>query len=241
MFLDPFFNQRNDGIHISRQQASDFAKSMADDFNPLHDIDAKRFCVPGDLLFALVLSKYGVSKKMSFNFSGMVGDDATLHFPEKNTGSIKVTDGGEKEFLSVESSGDSITDSNVITKLASNYVTFSGKNFPHVLVPLMAEQDVMINPDRPLVMYQSMSINLNTLDFEEPVLEASQATLEVNGKRGNASLGFCIKASGEFIGEGVKKLVISGLQEYKQDKIAQLVTTYTERKKQYQKSQHHSL
>ncbi|MBL4762651.1 MAG: DUF3581 domain-containing protein [Gammaproteobacteria bacterium] len=237
MFLDPFFNPRNDGIHVSRQQASDFAKSMADDFNPLHDIDAKRFCVPGDLLFALVLSKYGLSEKMSFNFSGMVGDDVTLHFPENNTGSIKVTDGAEKEFLSIESSGDTITDSDVITKLASNYVTFSGKNFPHVLVPLMAEQNVMINPDRPLVMYQSMSINLNTLDFEEPVLEASQATLEVNGKRGHASLGFCIKASGEIIGEGVKRLVISGLREYEQDKIDQLVTTYTDRKKLYQKNQ----
>ena len=237
MFLDPFFNQRSDGIHVSRQQASDFAKSMADDFNPLHDIDARRFCVPGDLLFALVLSKYGLSEKMSFSFSGMVGDDVSLHFPNTHSGSVTITDGNEKEFLSVESSGNNIKDSDVISKLACNYVTFSGKNFPHVLVPLMAEQNVMINPDRPLVMYQSMSIDLKTLDFEEPTLEASKATLEVNGKRGNASLGFCIKASGEIIGEGVKKLVISGLREYQQEKIDQLVATYTNRKEQYKNSQ----
>ena len=55
MFLENYCRITDDKISFTRQQASDFAKQIADDFNPLHDIQAKRFCVPGDLLFSLIL------------------------------------------------------------------------------------------------------------------------------------------------------------------------------------------
>jgi len=61
MFLQKYYSGDDEKIHFSRQQASRFAKEVAGDFNPIHDQEAKRFCVPGDLLFALVLSKYGLS------------------------------------------------------------------------------------------------------------------------------------------------------------------------------------
>ena len=54
MFLAPYFSEQNQAISVSAQQASDFAKKIAQDFNPIHNVGAKRFCVPGDLLFALV-------------------------------------------------------------------------------------------------------------------------------------------------------------------------------------------
>lgn len=54
MFLSPYFLKQNQSISVSAQQASDFAKKIAQDFNPIHDVGAKRFCVPGYLLFALV-------------------------------------------------------------------------------------------------------------------------------------------------------------------------------------------
>ena len=74
MFLEKFYNTNNDKVTFSRQQASNFAKQIADDFNPLHDIDAKRFCVPGDLLFSLTLARAGLHQEMTFTFSGMVTD-----------------------------------------------------------------------------------------------------------------------------------------------------------------------
>ena len=55
MFLQNYYSEENKKIHFSRQQASRFAKEIAGDFNPIHDPEAKRFCVPGDLLFALVM------------------------------------------------------------------------------------------------------------------------------------------------------------------------------------------
>ena len=55
MQLDEYYSDGNGHIAISREQASDFAKGVAGDFNPIHDVDAKRFCVPGDLLFSLAL------------------------------------------------------------------------------------------------------------------------------------------------------------------------------------------
>ena len=43
MFLENYCRITDDKMTFTRQQASDFAKQIADDFNPLHDTDAKRF------------------------------------------------------------------------------------------------------------------------------------------------------------------------------------------------------
>jgi len=51
MFIEQYCPIDSEKISFTRQQASDFAKQVADDFNPLHNVEAKRFCVPGDLLF----------------------------------------------------------------------------------------------------------------------------------------------------------------------------------------------
>ena len=76
--LTPYYQQRAEFVTITREQGSQFAKKVADDFNPLHDADAKKFCVPGDLLFSLVLSRYGVSENMYFKFEGMIDETSQL-------------------------------------------------------------------------------------------------------------------------------------------------------------------
>ena len=96
MFLDPFHSSNQNTISISAEQASSFAKSVSNDFNPIHDVDSKRFCVPGDLLFALVLQRYGLSQEMSFNFSGMVSSDTELLFPETPGDDFEILDGRGK-------------------------------------------------------------------------------------------------------------------------------------------------
>ncbi|MBD3610263.1 MAG: DUF3581 domain-containing protein [Gammaproteobacteria bacterium] len=234
MLLESFFSKQADQIHYSRQQASDFAKEVAGDFNLIHDVDAKMFCVPGDLLFATVLSQHGLSKKMCFTFSGMVTDGIKLDFTASNAALLTIKDENDKEYLSVEREGEISHDQALIANLAKSYVAFSGQTFPHILVPLMKEQGVMINPARPLVVYQNMAIELDTLDISNPVLEASDSTLEVNGKRGSASLKFNITESGEVVGHGKKTIVLSGLREYDQVQIDELVASYNARKQAYQ-------
>ena len=78
MFLKDFYSIHEGSISIIAEQASMFAKEVAHDFNPLHDVDAKRFCVPGDLLFSMALEKYGLSQNMHFVFAGMVGHDVLM-------------------------------------------------------------------------------------------------------------------------------------------------------------------
>ena len=51
MLVEKYYSEVGQEVRVSRQQASDFAKNIADDFNPIHDVQTKRFCVPGDLLF----------------------------------------------------------------------------------------------------------------------------------------------------------------------------------------------
>ena len=55
MNMDKYYHLENSNLSFTRQQGSDFAKLVAHDFNPIHDPESKRFCVPGDLLFAVMI------------------------------------------------------------------------------------------------------------------------------------------------------------------------------------------
>ena len=238
MELDNYYSQDNDHIVFTRQQGSDFAKSVAGDFNPIHDVDAKRFCVPGDLLFSLSLQRYGLSQQMRIQFSGMVADGTSLVFPDSDAPKLDITDTDGKTYLSLERSGNTTRSAERINALTRCYVQFSGHTFPHILVPLMAEHKLMINPDRPLVIYESMSISLDKLDFGTPELELRNAELNIQGKRGDACLSFIVKSNGIDIGEGEKTMLLSGLRPFDQEKIDALVADYMACKQGYQAVQH---
>lgn len=234
MFLDQFHSSTDGCIRVTAQQASRFAKEIAGDFNPIHDADARRFCVPGDLLFSLVLARYGLSPKMTFTFKGMVGAGVPLRFRHTLDDLIDITDDAGKLYLQVERYGGAPSqDQNLVEGLARSYVAFSGQNFPHFLKPLMAKQGVMFNPDRPLVIYESMSFDLEHLDFTNPVLELADSTLDVSGKRGDALLRYRISAGGKTVGSGSKKLVISGLREYDEERLEQFIEYFTIRRDAY--------
>ena len=233
MNLQDYYFEQDNRTSITRQQASDFAKNVANDFNPIHDPDNKRFCVPGDLLFALVIHRYGLSQQMRFIFSGLVGNGVMLNFPEADNPSISITGDNNKTYLSIEKSGDTSRDKNLVQRLICNYVTFSGQTFPHILIPLMEEKDVMINPQRPLIIYESMEIDLLRLDINEPELVLSDSNLDVNGKRGKVSLNFSIMDAGQTVGSGKKNMVLSGLRPYDHDQVKQLIDIYDGRKQAF--------
>jgi len=234
MFLDVFFTQQDDTLSVSRHQASSFAKDVAGDFNAIHDIDAKRFCVPGDLLFSLVLNHYGLSQSMQFEFTNMVGDNTSLQFPEANNDEIVINDEKDKTYLTVKHSGEITNNEALITNLVHQYVAFSGQTFPFILVPLMHKNNVMINTSRPLVIYKNMSITLERLDISSPVLKLSNSMLNIQGKRGTASIEFDVIAQGEIVGHGNKTTVLSGLREYDQKSIDDLIYSYIHQKLAYQ-------
>jgi hypothetical protein len=233
MFLENYCRISDDKISFTRQQASDFAKQIADDFNPLHDIDAKRFCVPGDLLFALILERAGLHQEMSFTFSGMVTDATTLNIPTEITTSASIVDDKQKEYLQMSVAGGCTKNSQSIESLTRAYVEFSGHTFPHILVELMKECQVMINPTRPMVMYESMSIHLDNLDFQDITLRLSSTTLDIEGKRGNACLSFDLISQDVVIGHGKKYMLLSGLRDYCQATIDDIVAQYNNTKAQY--------
>ena len=167
---------------------------------------------------------------MKFDFSGMVSEGIELHFNTQDAQLIKVVDDQDKEYLSIEQSGEKTHDEDFASALAERYVAFSGYTFPHILVPLMAEEGVMINPARPMVIYQSMSIEMLRLDLNDVSLEMTGSTLEVQGKRGTALLNFCFKTGDEIVGYGEKKMILSGLRAYDQAVIDELVSDYETRK-----------
>ena len=230
-FLDAYVSESQDGFSFTRLQASRFAKQVADDYNPIHDVDAKRFCVPGDLLFAFLLTQKGLYPRMKFVFSGMVMDGVALRIEDSAEGEWRIVDARDKEYLRASYAGTPNRDPEAIETLVRNYVRFSGHNFPHILQPLMAEKNVMINIDRPLVIYESMSIDLEKDLIHDPELEFAGAAMAVEGKRGNATLSFRFLENGREVGTGEKRMVLSGLREYEEEMMNRMVELYDERKR----------
>ncbi len=233
MYLDNYFTDEQSLIHFTREQSSDFAKGIAGDFNPIHDVDNKRFCVPGDLMFAVLLHKEGLSQSMSFDFAGMVNEQTKLSVKHLCSANSQLVDSDDKVYLSMNAQGDVTQDQQRIEKVVRNYVAFSGMNFPHIMVPLMRDQGKMINLNRPLVMYKSMQVEFNTLDFSEPKVNLTGATMDVQGKRANITLCFEFMERGVTIGKGEKTLVASGLVDYDEQGMQQLVDKFNVLKAEY--------
>ena len=233
MNLEKFYNLDGSRLSFTRQQASDFAKSVAGDFNTIHDVDSKRFCVPGDLLFSVIIHHYGLRQTMGFSFSGMVGDDVSLILPKVNAREISIYDEHDKKYLDVSSDGAHSRNPELINSLTRNYVEFSGHTFPHVLVPLMRENNVMINTERPLVIYDHMRISLDTLDIDSVELKLTDSKFRLYGKRGDVALNYDLCCNDELVGLVQKKMVLSGLREYDQGKIDALVKSYSGLKSRY--------
>ncbi len=230
MLLDPFHERESDRVRVSRPQASRFAKRVAGDFNPIHDTDARRFCVPGDLLFGLVLSHYGLAQTMQFRFDSMLAADTELVLPPDETNTLKLRDQSGQSYLTVERHGPTIRDQSVIEAFVREYVAFSGYNFPHYLQPLMEAEGVMFNPQRPFVIYDTMAFELSHAELARPAVSLSDSSLSVNGRRGDAMLEFAIHDGDERIGSGSKRLIISGLQPYDRDRMDQVINAFHERR-----------
>ncbi|MGR5148228.1 DUF3581 domain-containing protein [Photobacterium alginatilyticum] len=230
MFLESYYSEQNGEFSFTREQASHFAKKVAGDFNPIHDEDNKRFCVPGDLLFSVVLSKVGLSQKMRFEFAGMINDGIAISVDQKSNDDLSMIDGSGKEYLHIIRDGETTLNQDLIEQVTKSYVQFSGMNFPHIMVPLMESKQIMINPTRPLVIYESMELDFERLDISAPTVELTGSDIDVDGKRGSVTLKFCFKENGEIVGTGRKRMVMSGLKPYCQNDIDDLVNRFNQRK-----------
>ncbi len=212
MFLDTYYSDKNGEFSFTREQASNFAKRIAGDFNPIHDEDNKRFCVPGDLLFSVLLANVGISQKMRVSFAGTINETTQLSIATNSESELSMVDEKGKDYLHLSRSGDTTHDQDLIAQITKSYVQFSGMNFPHIMVPLMKSKDIMINPTRPLVVYESMELEFSRLDLKCPHVELTGSDIDVDGKRGSVTLKFCFKENGEVAETGRKRMVMSGLK-----------------------------
>ncbi|MDO6746707.1 DUF3581 family protein [Gilvimarinus sp. 1_MG-2023] len=224
--LNHFFHENNNTLSFTREQASQFAKEVAGDYNPLHNTDAKRFCVPGDLLFAVVLLKYGISQTMQFSFDAMITEKSIITLPQPSDTLVFSDD--KKAYVTVNRSGDNNTDPACVESIIKQYVAFSGEAFPHILVPAMSAQKVMINPKRPMVMYQSMAVDFDRTDIQNPVLEPLAPIFSAEGKRGSLTLPFHWKDGDELVGKGEKIMLVSGIVDYDKPAMDELIEHYNQ-------------
>lgn len=224
MMLSDYYQIANNTLSFTREQGSQFAKQVAGDYNPLHNEDASRFCVPGDLLFAVVLLKYGISQAMQFSFENMITENSRINLPAPSE-TLNFAD-EKKSYITVKREGETNTEEAVIESIIKHYVAFSGEAFPHILVPTMSAQNLMINPKRPMVMYQSMSLQFERVDIKNPALEPEEPIFNAEGKRGTVVLPFIWKDGDEVVGKGEKTMLVSGIVEYDKSAMDGLIERY---------------
>ena len=234
-FLKAFITEidRNT-VRISAKQACDFAKGIAGDFNPIHDHDSKRFCVPGDLLFTESIRRLGLYQSMHFDFMDMLAADVDIQYPPKAAqGRHFITNSTGKNLVGIDIAGKQLNNPSLAAQFACDYVKFSARSFPDILIPLMRQHGKMINISRPLIIYQSMSFQFEETAMTQIDLTLDNSQLEIEGKRGHALFIFNLSSAGETIGRGEKKLILSGLRDYQDDAMDQLTNDYLDKKKQY--------
>ncbi len=214
MFVDEFYTEKDGRWIIRADQASRFAKEVAEDFNPIHDPDSRRFCVPGDLLFALVLGRIGLYQQMSFSFSTMVGNEVPLVLDSAQEGLFRIRDEMGKECLDVRFSGNATNDPEIVENFTRQYVAFSGRNFPHYLHPLFEEHGVMFHPQRPLVIYDRMDFDFTSVALKGTGLVFDGASMDVERRRAVVILKFKFTDETKTVGYGSKKMIVSGLRPY---------------------------
>lgn len=229
-FLSGFHQSDGATCSVSADQGSRFAKAIAGDHNPLHDADAPRFCVPGDLLFALIIGHYGLAREIELTFKGMLRAEAPLSFPENPGPAFSICGEGDREYVSVTMQDALETTPAGRLALVRAYVACSGQTFPDLLDPLLEAHGVMFNPDRPFVVYDSMQIQLLQPPQPDVSLQLEDSALKVEGKRGDARFDFVILQAGERIGHCTKQMVVSGLRDYDRDRMAELIARYQQRR-----------
>lgn len=97
----------------------------------------------------------------------------------------------------------------------------------------MEEKQLMINCQRPLVIYESMDIEFTRLDIAAPSVEFTGATMDIEGKRGIVKLNFKFTENGEEVGHGTKRMIATGLKAYDQASIDDLVERFVALKTAY--------
>jgi len=230
--IEKYFTRNGDLISFSRDQASMFAKAEAGDFNPIHDVDARRFCVPGDLLFSVMVHSIGLYRTMAFEFLQLVTEAHELEIVRQQD-SFLLNDNNGRSYLEVKVSGERTDDVEKVRRLCVAYIEFSGVTFPYLLVELMQGSGFMINPSRPLVMYKSMAFTLGRFADGDISLEYTGGALNADGKKAGVELPFDIISDGESTGTGSKEMLLGGLRPYDNDVMEALVKDYNEIKDRF--------
>ncbi len=253
MDITRYFEEKDGAVSFQETQASAFAKGVAGDFNPIHDPGSRRFCVPGDLLFSVLLYRYGIAQTTSLQLSGMLDGNTRMELPDEAVEVNHITDSRNRALLSLFFTGPRYPNKQFAALLSEQYVKFSGQTFPDILVPLMRRADVMINPDRPMIIYKDMAIMLNETvqnlfgDSDDNAhgnlqgslvdslqLQLANSDLSVNGRKGVVRLQFTIEVAGSQIGTGEKNMVLSGLREFEEPAMQSIVDQYNTRRHAYQ-------
>ncbi len=229
MFTSNYYQKTDQQLIITKKQGSNFAKGIARDFNPLHDEDNSRFCVPGDLLFSIMLAEYGISQSMSFNFQSMIAGRVPFFF-EISENLVTAKNENDKPLITLNHLGEVTKNEIFIEGLIRSYVAFSGKTFPHILVELMQKEQKMINTKKPMVIYDSMKLSFDRFSETAPSVELSHCQFDVNGKRGMVTMNFDLISENETIGKGEKQIIMSGLRGFEQGAIDELVNTYDDKR-----------
>lgn len=133
---------------------------------------------------------------MCFDFFGMVSDGVVLYIENKCQCESVVVDVSGKEYLYMLCEGEVNCNFVFIEYVVISYVQFFGMNFLYIMVLLMEEQQMMINCQCLLVIYELMEVEFICFDFFYLEVEFVGVIFDVDGKCGLVIFNFVFKDEG---------------------------------------------
>lgn len=217
----------NDVFRFIPTACSAYARNVAKDFNPIHSHLAKKYCVPGDLIFALITEMHGAHNYMRVDFLNRVGAECKLFFDTKRI-ALALLDVDKKLYAELATAGDKSvcpkrlkTVSNVVVSCTSGY-------FPYKLIDNLREENVMLSIRRSMVMLKSIEVELRNIHSASSLVAKYQSSgLELSGKRGEVKVYFQLfDDDGISVGFVTKTVLIIGIEKFNDKASKQYLDDY---------------
>lgn len=221
-------DQLDDSLFKFNAVACDaYARNVVKDFNPIHNHLAKNYCVPGDLIFALMVERGGVHGSMRMDFLNRVGKDSEYIFVSGKAG-MALLDRGNKVQAQLIGSGDASVCVKCISAVSDAVLSCTSSYFPYKMMRSLRAENLMLSGCRSLVILKSIEVNVSDLHFASDLTAVfCSSSLRHSGRRGTIDAHFqLVGGNGQVLGQVIKTALIIGIERFNGKRSAQYLENY---------------
>lgn len=214
MDISEYYDCIDGEIHFNDLKASQFAKNVSNDQNPIHDHDNKNYCIPGDLIFSMCADVLGLGSETDLYLHHPIGKNSSILIKEAKDGFYLGRDQSGIKIFTYRKNGET-TDICDTGNFLNCFARVTETLFEDAIHPQLKQKGLMINPSSPSVVLTSISIRKSENSKPVHKIKPDESVATGNVKRAKVTAKYTMNdLYDNSIGEARKTLFISGLREY---------------------------